>query len=148
MKVLHKQIHIATTKQFQIFPITKQVEQILAESGIKNGICTVYVPHSTAGVRLNDNETLLHQDIMKMFYRLVPIDISYGHDLFEIRSKIAPNERSNGHAHVKAFLTGSSETVPIENGALSLGQHQQIFFVEFDGGRARTINVTFMGEAM
>src|SRR3989344_4899857 len=107
--VIHKKIQLNTTKQFQIFPITKQVEQILADSNIKSGICNVYIPHSTAGIRLNDNESLLHQDIMKMIYRLVPVDISYGHDSFEVRTNVSPDERSNGHAHVKSFLMGSSE---------------------------------------
>ena len=144
--VIHKIIHLRTTKQFQIFPITKQVEQVLADSKIKSGLCNIFVPHSTAGIRLNDDEHLLHQDIMKIFYRLVPIDISYGHDSFEIRSNVAPDERSNGHAHVKSFLVGSSETVPIENSMLVLGQHQSVFFLEFDGGRERKVQLTLMGE--
>ena len=144
--VIHKKIQLNTTKQFQIFPITKQVEQILADSNIRSGICNVYIPHSTAGIRLNDNESLLHQDIMKMIYRLVPVDISYGHDSFEVRTNVSPDERSNGHAHVKSFLMGSSETIPVEDGRLTLGQHQNIFFLEFDGGRARTAHVTIMGE--
>ncbi|OGE86032.1 MAG: hypothetical protein A3J48_03300 [Candidatus Doudnabacteria bacterium RIFCSPHIGHO2_02_FULL_46_11] len=146
MAVVHKEIHLNTNKQFQLYPITKQVEQILFDSGINSGICNIFVPHSTAAVRLNDNEPLLHQDVMKIIYRLVPVDIAYGHDNFENRTNINPNERSNGHAHVKAFLAGSSETVPVVNGHLQLGQHQNIFFVEFDGSRSRQVNVTIIGE--
>lgn|SRR3989338_1511907 len=144
--VFQKSIHLNTTKQFQIFAITRQVEQILVDSKIKSGICVVYIPHSTAGVRLNDNEPLLHQDMMKMIYRLVPVDISYGHDSFEFRTGVKGDERSNGHAHVKSFLFGSSETIPISDGKMLLGQHQNVFFLEFDGGRARTVHITVIGE--
>jgi len=83
---------------------------------------------------------------MKMLYRAAPIDINYAHDLFEMRSKVKADERSNGHAHVKAFLLGDSETVPVEGGKLMLGERQSIFFVELDGGRARRVLVQILGE--
>ncbi len=83
---------------------------------------------------------------MKALYRLVPPDVSYSHDLFELRQNLAVNERSNGHAHVKAFLLGSSETVPIRKNELMLGQKQSIFFVELDGGRPRDFVVQLIGE--
>ena len=75
---------------------------------------------------------MLMQDIMKMLYRTVPLEESYGHDLFETRTEVEVNERSNGHSHVKSFLLGSSETVPIQNGKLLLGKKQSIFFVDFN----------------
>ena len=81
-----------------------------------------------------------------MLYRLVPIDTNYSHDLFEVRQNVAPNERSNGHAHVKAFLLGSSETLLVENSQLVLGQKQSLFFVEMDGGRPREIYIKILGE--
>ncbi len=145
--VLHKTIHLNTSKQFQIFPITQQVEQILFDAKITSGVCTVFTPHSTASIRLNDNEPLLHQDFMKMLYRLVPVDISYGHDHFESRTNLNKDERSNGHAHVKSFLCGSSEAIPVVDGHLQLGQHQHIFFLEFDGARARQVHITIMGDS-
>src|SRR5262245_47283003 len=109
-----KKIQLETTKQFEIVDITSHVQKIIADSGVKQGLAVVFSPHTTAGIRLNHNEPLLMQDIMKMFYRLAPLDISYSHDLFEVRQNVMPNERSNGHAHVKAFLLGSSESLPIE----------------------------------
>jgi secondary thiamine-phosphate synthase enzyme len=141
-----KKIALETKKQFEIIDITDRVRKIAAESGVKSGAAIIFCPHTTAGVRLNHNEPLLMQDIMKMLYRLVPIDANYSHDLFEVRQNVAPNERSNGHAHVKAFLLGSSETVPIENSVLSLGSKQSIFFVEMDGGRTREVQIKIMGE--
>ena len=83
---------------------------------------------------------------MKALYRLLPVDISYSHDLFEVRQNVAPNERSNGHAHVKAFLLGSSESLILEKGELILGAKQSIFFVELDGGRNREVYVKILGE--
>src|SRR6185503_6907895 len=137
MKSFSKKLELETKKQFEIVDITEQVRGVVKESQIKNGMVLVYCPHTTASIRLNHNEPLLMQDIMKTLYRLVPIDISYSHDLFEVRQNVAPNERSNGHAHVKAFLMGSSETIPLEKNAALLGAKQSIFFVEFDGGRSR-----------
>ncbi len=143
---LFQKIHLNTKTQFEIVDITEQVKKIVAESRIKSGIALIYCPHTTAGIKINHNEPLLFQDIMKMLYRLVPIDTSYGHDLFEVRQNIAANERSNGHAHVKSFLLGASETVPVVMSALALGKKQSILFIELDGARAREVTVTILGE--
>ena len=139
-------ISLETKKQFEIVDITNQVKKIVAESGVKNGIVLVFCPHTTAAVRLNHNEPLLIQDFMKTLYRLVPLDISYSHDLFEVRQNVAPNERSNGHAHVKSFLLGSSESLIVEKGQALLGEKQSLFFVEMDGGRSREVLVKIIGE--
>jgi len=139
-------ITLETNKQFEIIDITEHVKKIVAESGVKNGIALIFCHHTTAAIRLNHNEPLLLQDIMKMLYRLVPIDTNYSHDLFEVRQSVSPNERSNGHAHVKAFLLGSSETLPVEKAELVLGTKQSIFFVELDGGRSREVLVKILGE--
>lgn len=141
-----KKLLLETKKQFEIVDITQHVQSSIKESNIKSGLVTVYCPHTTASIKINHNEPLLLQDIMKTLYRLVPIDISYGHDLFEVRQNIAPNERSNGHAHIKSFLLGSSETLAIENSGLLLGAKQSIFFVELDGGRSREVYVKIIGE--
>ena len=141
-----KKIALETKKQFEIIDITDHVKKIVAESGLKNGIAVIFCPHTTAAVRINHNETLLMQDIMKMLYRLVPIDANYSHDLFEVRQNVAPNERSNGHAHVKSFLLGSSENLIVEKGQALLGEKQSLFFVEMDGGRTREVIVKIIGE--
>ncbi len=141
-----KKLLLETKKQFEVVDITHYVQVAIQESKIKSGLALVYCPHTTAGIRINHNEPLLIQDIMKTLYRLAPIDISYGHDLFEVRQNVAPNERSNGHAHIKAFLLGSSETIPVEKSALLLGGKQSVFFVELDGGRSREVYVKIIGE--
>lgn len=146
MQSISKKLTLETKKQFEIIDITKNVQTILLESKVKNGIILIFCPHTTASVRLNHNEPLLMQDIMKTLYRLVPIDISYSHDLFEVRQNVAPNERSNGHAHVKSFLLGSSETLPFDGGILNIGAKQSLFFVEMDGGRSREVHIKIIGE--
>jgi secondary thiamine-phosphate synthase enzyme len=146
MKTKTQKISVTTQKQFELIDITSEVKAAVSSSGVEEGIVTVYVPHTTASIRLNHNEPLLMQDIMKMLYRTAPVDIAYSHDLFESRSKVEPNERSNGHAHVKAFLLGSSETIPIQKGSMQMGEKQSIFLVELDGGRPRTIVIQVLGE--
>ncbi|MDR3502497.1 MAG: secondary thiamine-phosphate synthase enzyme YjbQ [Legionella sp.] len=146
MMIHTKKIILETKKQFEIINISEQAMSAVLESKVKNGLAVVFCPHTTAGVRLNHDEPLLMQDIMKMLYRLVPIDTNYSHDLFEVRQNVAPNERSNGHAHVKAFLLGSSESLLVENSKLLLGQKQSLFFVEMDGGRLREVYIKIVGE--
>lgn len=141
-----KTLGIETKKQFELLDVTEMARAAVRESGVQSGLCCLFCPHTTAGVRLNHAEPLLMQDIMKALYRLAPMDISYSHDLFELRQNAAPNERSNGHAHVKSFLLGSSETIPVKDGALQLGKQQSVFFVELDGGRPRSLNLAVIGE--
>ena len=145
--MIHRsEIKIATTTQFEIVDITSEVKKILDKSKIQNGLVVVFSPHTTAAVRINHNEQLLKQDIMKMLYRIAPVDLSYAHDFFEVRTQVKPDERSNGAAHVKAFLLGESESIPLTDGNLDLGARQSIFFVELDGGRKRRVVVQIVGE--
>lgn len=138
-------IELTTTKQFEMQDITATIREAVASSGVKSGMALVYNPHTTASIRINHNEPLLMQDIMRVIYKIAPIDISYNHDLFEVREQVAINERSNGHAHVKAFLLGSSESLVIDGGDVVLGEKQSIFFVELDGGRYRDFYIKIVG---
>ena len=146
MPSFQKELSLVTSTQFELVDITTQVKDALAKSKISSGILVVFSPHTTAGIRINHNESLLKQDIMKLLYRLAPIDINYAHDFFEIRTQVKPGERSNGHAHVKAFLLGQSESIPFEKGKMLLGERQSIFFVELDGGRPRRAIIKIFGE--
>lgn len=146
MTINHKQLQLESHTQFELLDITEAVRAAVALSGVKTGVAVVFAPHTTASVRINHNEPLLKQDLMKMLYRLAPIDMSYAHDFFEVRSGAKPDERSNGHAHVKAFLLGQSQSVPIKDGQMILGDRQSIFFVELDGGRKRRVEIEIIGE--
>lgn len=141
-----KKLQLETKKQFEMIDLTAHVKSALAETKVQNGLVTIFCPHTTAAIRLNHNEPLLMQDIMKTMYRMAPLDANYSHDLFEVRQNVSPNERSNGHSHVKAFLLGSSESLPIEKGHLLLGSKQSVFFVELDGGRSREVYLKIIGE--
>src|SRR6185295_11391600 len=141
-----EKLNLKSQKQFELIDITAKVDAVLQSANAQKGTVTVFVPHTTASIRINHNEPLLIQDLMKMIYRLVPVDMNYSHDLFEIRSGIEAGERSNGHAHVKSFLLGSSETIPFAKKVLSLNKTQSIFFVELDGARQRNVIVTVIGD--
>lgn len=141
-----EEIKLETKTQFELVDITAEVAGVLKESKVKEGMVLVFAPHTTAAIRVNHNEALLKQDIMKLLYRLAPLDQNYAHDFFEVRTEARPDERSNGHAHVKAFLLGESETVPVERGRMILGSRQSIFFVELDGGRKRRVIIQVFGD--
>ncbi len=146
MATYSKSVEVTSKKQFELIDITGQVAEVVSLSGVKNGVAVVYNPHTTASIRLTHNEPMLIQDIMKMLYRLVPLEENYSHDVFEMRTEVEVNERSNGHAHVKSFLMGSSQTIPVIGSKLSLGSKQTLFFVELDGGRKRDFYVVVYGE--
>lgn len=146
MKTHFKKLQLLTKKQFELTDITSHIINCVIESGIQEGVIVATTPHTTASIKINHNEPLLIQDFMKTLYKIVPLDVSYSHDLFEVRSNVAPNERSNGHAHVKSFLLGSSESLVIHKGDLALGAKQSVFFVELDGGRDREVWLRVIGE--
>ncbi len=146
MKTISKTIKIISQAQMEFMDVTKRIQEEVAKTKIKEGMVNIYIPHTTASVRINHNEPFLLQDIMSMLYRLVPIGATYNHDIYEVKANVLLHERSNGHAHVAAFLLGSSETVPIVKGKLELGERQSIFFIELDGGRERQIDLKIMGE--
>ena len=146
MKTLYKEIKIKTTKQFDVIDITEQVLEVVRDSKVNAGLLVVQSPHTTASIRLNSFEQMLRQDMFKSLYRLVPMDISYSHDLFEMKTTLTPSDRSNGHAHIKAFLMGSSESIIIHDSKLMLGANQSVLFLEFDGARDRKIQVKVIGD--
>ncbi len=145
MKIYKERIDLESKTQIQFMDITDAVGDVIERSGVREGQVTVYAPHTTMGVAINHNESMLLQDFMRIFYKLVPVDDQYTHDLFELRREAGSDGRSNGHSHCKAMLLGNSETIPIERGKMMLSNIQNIFAVEFDGSRKRDIIVSVMG---
>ena len=145
MKVYLKKIEIKSNSSVELIDITKKVEDIVSQSGVREGIAVIYAPHTSAGVFVNHNEPMLLQDFMRVLYRLVPVDDRYAHDLFELAKKSKSDGRSNGHSHCKAMLLGISETIPVEKGHLMLTEKQSIFVAEMDGARTREIIIQLMG---
>ena len=146
MTIYKQKIEKDSRSQVEFINITHDVEEAVKESKIKNGQVLVYSPHTTAGVAINQNESLLLQDFQRLLYRMVPIDERYSHDLFELKAGSKSDGRSNGHSHCKNLIVGVSETVPIEDGKILLGERQNIFLVELDGGRKRDVIVQVMGK--
>ncbi|NYB52332.1 MAG: YjbQ family protein [Methanobacteriaceae archaeon] len=136
MKTIREIIEIRTSERVEIQDITREVEGVLTRSGIKEGLLNVYSRHSTSGVAINENESGLISDFKLALQKLVPQNAGYQHDRID----------NNADSHIRGFLIGGSETIPIENGRLMLGTWQSIFFVELDGPRHRKLTVTIMGE--
>ena len=121
---------VRTSRHSEIIDITYKVEEIVEESGIKDGICVVYVPHTTAAVTINENaDPSVKTDILNYLNRIVPWNGSYTH------------MEGNAAAHIKASVIGSDRTIIIRNGHLALGTWQGIYFCEFDGPRSRRVFV-------
>jgi secondary thiamine-phosphate synthase enzyme len=145
--VYQKEIHFETKFQIEFVDVTQFVHEAVSASKVRNGQAFVFVPHTTMGVVINHNESLLIQDFVRILYRMVPVDDQYTHDLFELKRGSALSDgRSNGHSHCKAMLIGTSETIPIIRGELALGLRQSVFAVELDGSRKRTAIIQVVGE--
>lgn len=126
---------IPTGSRTQLIDITLKVETELEKSGIQNGICSVYVPHTTAGLTINENaDPDVARDILASLARLVPATGEYRH------------AEGNSDAHIKASMVGFSVIVPVIDGRLALGTWQAIYFCEFDGPRRRNVLIGIDGE--
>ena len=121
-------IELETQAREELVDITARVRKEIVSSGVKGGICYVHVPHTTAAVTINENaDPSVKEDILMTLRKIVPDSLPYRHS------------EGNSPAHVKACLTGSSVNVIIDEGQLSLGTWQGIFFCEFDGPRSRRV---------
>jgi len=129
------EISVKTGSHTQFIDITSKVSEVLQETGIKDGICTVFTPHTTAGITINENaDPDVPRDIIKEMEKVVPLNDGYAHI------------EGNSAAHIKSSLFGCSETVIIRNGSLMLGTWQSVFFCEFDGPRNRKVWVEIIGK--
>ncbi|MEK6657167.1 MAG: secondary thiamine-phosphate synthase enzyme YjbQ [Nitrospirota bacterium] len=121
-------INIKTRSKIEFIDITSQVQGVIDKSGIKEGVCYVYVPHTTAAVTINENaDPDVIRDIITKLNEIVPLNGNYRHT------------EGNSAAHIKASIIGASESVFIKDGRLILGTWQSIFFCEFDGPRSRRV---------
>ncbi len=128
-----KELIIKTTKRVEFVDVTAEIRKAIAEAGIKNGACVAYVPHTTAGITINENaDPSVVRDINYALNRLVPDNWDYHHT------------EGNADAHVKSSLVGCSLYLIIENGSLRLGTWQGVYFCEFDGPRSRHIWLQFL----
>jgi len=146
MKIRKQTIVKESKSQIEFIDITHDVREFVATSGVKDGQVVVYSPHTTCGIAINQDESLLLQDFQRLLYRLVPIDERYSHDLFELKKGQNSDGRSNGHSHCKNLIVGVNQTIPVADGKMILGDLQNIFLVELDGARKREVIVQVIGE--
>jgi secondary thiamine-phosphate synthase enzyme len=139
----------ATHEPIQLVDITDAVASFVRQTRLKEGLVQVFSRHTTAAVRIQEDEPLLLQDLRRFLARLAPPDADYGHNDFRVRTQhMHPDERPNGHAHCLQLLLGSSESVPVVDGQPLLGAWQRLFLVELDGPRAeREVLMQVLGEA-
>ena len=127
---------VKTGNRTEMIDITSRVQEAVRESGVEDGICYVYVPHTTAGVTINENaDPSVTRDILMELNKEIPFEDGYAHT------------EGNSAAHIKASLMGSSAGIPVAGGTLQLGTWQGIYFCEFDGSRRRRVVVTVISRS-
>ena len=124
-------IPVSTRSRTEMLNITELVQRVVTQNEVHDGVCTVFVPHTTAGITINENaDPSVPRDILAELNKVIPFDDHYTH------------AEGNSAAHIKASLMGSSVRVLVEDGQLQLGTWQGIFFCEFDGPRQRRVWIT------
>ncbi len=129
-----EKLNIRTNSRVELIDITDKVQSVVHKLGIKDGVCIIFVPHTTAAVTINENaDPSVKQDILKELNKIIPFEDNYSHS------------EGNAAAHIKASLLGASINVIINGGALCLGTWQGIYFAEFDGPRSREVWIELIG---
>ena len=127
---MFKQIKVTSSSRVEFIDITSQIKSIVKKSEIESGILILKVPHTTAGITINENaDPDVRRDMIKQLAEIAPAGNNYHH------------REGNSDAHIKSTLVGTEETVLIKNGHLFLGRWQGLFFCEFDGPRTRKLNI-------
>jgi secondary thiamine-phosphate synthase enzyme len=127
------QIEVKSAKRNELINVTGSIQAATKVSGIKKGLCIATVPHTTAGITINESaDPAVRNDLIDTLNRLIPKDPAYEH------------AEGNSDSHVKSTLVGVSVTIPIEEGRLVLGTWQAVYFCEFDGPRNRHIAIKFI----
>ena len=128
-------LSVKTRERTELVDVTSDINQLVQKSGIDQGLCMLYVPHTTAAVTINESaDPSVKSDILMVLNQIVPWEADYRH------------LEGNSPAHVKSSLIGPSELITIENRRLVLGTWQGIFFCEFDGPRTRKVRVRILKE--
>lgn len=133
--IAFEELRVKTPKREVLINITSDINKIVRNSKIKEGVCRVFVPHTTAGITINENaDPAVMKDIINYLKKLIPQRAGFSH------------VEGNSDAHIKTSLTGPSLDVIIHNGGLMLGTWQGIFLCEYDGSRNRKVYVQIQGE--
>lgn len=142
MNFYSEDIRLSTSRRMEILDITDKVYNVVARSGISNGLVNLWVPHSTAAIAVNEHDVDLWDDILNILQKIAPLQDGYKHNAkygWSLREQ-------NAHAHILNCLIKPGVSIPLENGKLRLGTWQSILFIEMDGSRSRRIHVQVMGK--
>jgi len=121
-------LDVKSTRREQFIDVTADINRLINQSGISEGVCHIYVPHTTAGVAINEGyDPSVINDILLQLNKLVPINA------------VSTHQEGNSDAHIKALLTGTDQTIIVTGGKLLLGTWQRIFFCDYDGPRKRQV---------
>lgn len=130
---MYYEITVSTPQKVAFVDITEKIEEVVKKSNIKNGVCFIFVPHTTAGIVINENyDPSVVRDILASYERMVPSNIPYTH------------AEGNAPAHIKSTIVGSNAFVFVRDGKLKFGTWQGIFLAEFDGPRYRKVWVSII----
>ena len=128
--IMRETIEIKTRARTELIDVTSEIQQLVRKSGVREGVCYVFVPHTTAGVTINENaDPSVQKDMLAEINKVIPFQDNYTHS------------EGNSAAHIKSSLFGHSLFVFIEQGSLALGTWQGVYFCEFDGARRRKMYV-------
>jgi len=128
-------LSVKTRQRTELVDITSDINRLIRKSGVDQGLCLLYVPHTTAAVTINESaDPSVKADILMVLNEIIPWEANYRH------------MEGNSAAHIKTTLVGSSELIAIENNQLALGTWQGVFFCEFDGPRSRKLHVRLIEE--
>lgn len=128
-----RHINVKSRARTEFIDITEKIQEVIKEEDVREGVCYIYVPHTTAGITINEGaDPSVQRDIISTLNRLIPFEGDYHH------------REGNADAHIKSTLVGVSQVVFIESGRLSLGTWQAIYFCEFDGPRHRRVHLKIL----
>jgi len=137
MRVYQDEFSMSTSRRIQVIDITDRVNKVVDKSGLKDGICQILVPHATAGIILEENESGLVRDIEKKIEEMFPKGAGYEHDKID----------DNANSHLASGFIGQSRILPIKDGRIVRGTWQRPMLLEFDGPRSsRRVFITVIGE--
>jgi secondary thiamine-phosphate synthase enzyme len=149
MKTFHREEQLRTAGGLTVTDITEHVQEAVHQSGVRDGVCCVYSPHTTCSVRVNEYERGFLEDFSVLLRRLVPTEHYYAHDDWDRRTENVSEDEmqaSNGHSHCMSMLMGpAGESIPVRDGVLCLGRWQRVLFLELDRERDRRWLVHVVG---
>ncbi|MEM0015159.1 MAG: secondary thiamine-phosphate synthase enzyme YjbQ [Zestosphaera sp.] len=136
MRIYSEELTLRTERRYQIVNITKEVEEVLLRSGVKEGFCLMHVPHATAALIVNEYEPRIVEDYIKWVTETFRPGGGWRHDEVD----------DNAHAHIASSVIGSSRFLPVRKGGLVRGAWQEVMLVELDGPRVRRVFIQVVGE--